>query len=64
MSLPYDQPIGDHYGTLFTLHLRRTNEPPPAGWQRGVLHLPQNAPRVDPREEIKFVKDFVRMIYC
>jgi hypothetical protein len=60
--LSYDQPIEAHYGTIFTRHLRRTNEPPPAGWQRGVLHLPQNAPRVDPREEINFMEDLVRMI--
>ena len=62
-ALPYDQPIGDHYGVIFTRHLRRTNEPPPTGWQRGVLQLPQNASRVDPREEVKFMEDFVRMIY-
>ena len=61
--LSYDQPIEAHYGTIFTRHLRRTNEPPPAGWQRGVLHLPQNATRVDAREEVKFMEDLVRMIY-
>ncbi len=58
----YDQPIGDHYGTIFTRYFRWTNEPPLPGWQRGVLHLPQNAPRVDPREENKFMEDLLRLI--
>ncbi len=61
--LSYDQPIEAHYGTIFTRYLRRTNEPPPAGWQKAMLHLPQNAPRVEPREEVKFMEDLLRLIH-
>ncbi|MGA2235638.1 MAG: hypothetical protein ABSG23_09200 [Terriglobales bacterium] len=60
--LSYDQPIEAHYGTIFTRYLRRTNEPPPTGWQRGVIDLPQNAPRVDPSEENRFMENLLRLI--
>jgi hypothetical protein len=61
--LPFDQPIEAHYGTILTQYLRRTKEPPPTGWQRGVLHLPQNAPRVDDiREQVEFMQELVRLI--
>jgi hypothetical protein len=60
--LSYDQPIDAHYETIFTRHLQRTKEQPPAGWKKVMVHLPQNAPRVDPIEENRFMEDLLRLI--
>jgi hypothetical protein len=61
--LPFDQPIEAHYGTIFTYYVRRTNRLPPTGWQRALLHLPQNARRVEAGEENRFMEELVRMIH-
>ena len=60
--LNYEQPIKAHYSEIFYRYLRRTNEPPPSGWQRAVLELPPDAPRVDAREQDSFMEELLRLI--
>jgi hypothetical protein len=60
--LSYDQPINAHYEVMFANYIQRKNERPPAGWKRGVLHLPANAQRVEPNEQNRFMEDFLALI--
>jgi hypothetical protein len=60
--LSYDQPIKAHYAEIFARYLQRTNEQPPAGWQRVVLELPPDAPRVETREQDRFMEELLKLI--
>jgi len=60
--LNYEQPIKAHYAEIFDRYLQRTNAQPPAGWQRAVLELPPDAPRVEVREEDSFMEELLRLI--
>jgi hypothetical protein len=60
--LSYEQPIKEHYTDIFYRCLQRTCEPPPAGWQRAVLELPPDAPRVEMREQDRFMEELLRLI--
>ena len=60
--LSYEQPIKAHYAEIFARYLQRRSEPPPAGWQRAVLELPPDAPRVEMREQDRFMEELLRLI--
>jgi hypothetical protein len=60
--VPYEQPINAHYTIILVRYLQRTNEPPPAGWQRAVLHLSPDAIRLDAREEDRFMEELLKLI--
>jgi hypothetical protein len=61
-TLTYGQSINDHYEVIFAQYIQRKNELPPAGWKRAVLHLPPNAARVDPKEQERFMEEFISLI--
>ena len=60
--LPYDQPINAHYEVLLANYIQRNKERPPAEWKRAVLHLPADAPRVEPNEQNGFMEGLLRLI--
>jgi len=60
--LCYEQPIKAHYEEIFTRYLQRRYEPPPSGWQRAVLELPPDAPRVEMKEQDRFMEELLRLI--
>ena len=60
--LSYEQPIKAHYAEIFDRYLQRTNAQPPAGWQRAVMDLPPNAPRVEIREQDRFMEELLKLI--
>ncbi len=62
VPVTYEQPIDAHYTTVLARYFQRTNEPPPEGWQRAVLHLSPDATHIDVREEDEFMEELLRLI--
>jgi hypothetical protein len=60
---PYGQSINDHYDVMIAQHIQQKNEFAPVGWKKAMLHLPQDAIRLEnPTEREKLMKALFGLI--